>query len=122
MADGVRGTPDVGVLATRSASGGLAILLWHYHDDDVPGPDAHIQLSLKGTSATAAGKLWRVDQDHANAFATWRRMGAPAEPTDAQRKALVEASRLVSTPIRLSGGQLELTLPRQGVALLQLSK
>ena len=122
MADGVRGAPDVGVLATRSASGGLAILLWHYHDDDVPGADAHIQLSLKGTSAAAAGKLWRVDQDHANAFATWRRMGAPAEPSDAQRKALVEASRLVSTPIRLSGGQLELTLPRQGVALLQLSK
>jgi xylan 1,4-beta-xylosidase len=121
MVDGVRGAPDVGVLGTRTATGGLAVLLWHYHDDDVSGPAARVHLSLKGIRPGTAGRLWRVDPDHANAFAAWRRMGEPAEPSAEQRKALAEASRLVAVPVRLEGGQLDLTLPRQGVALLEFS-
>ena len=37
VADGVRGESDVGTLATRTAQGGVAVLMWNYHDDDVPG-------------------------------------------------------------------------------------
>ena len=48
MADGVRGDADVGTLATRTADGKLAVLLWHYHDDDVAGPDAQIRISSNG--------------------------------------------------------------------------
>ena len=39
MADGVRGEPDVNAVATRDDKG-VSILVWHYHDDDVPGGDA----------------------------------------------------------------------------------
>src|SRR5438045_5703964 len=45
--DGVRGAPDVSALATL-APGKLAALVWHYHDDDVPGPDARVTLTLTG--------------------------------------------------------------------------
>src|SRR5215469_3769476 len=48
VSNGVRGTPDVGVLATRTDKGRIDILLWHYQDDDVPGPAADVHLALAG--------------------------------------------------------------------------
>ncbi len=45
FASGVRGNPDVSALASLSDHQ-LAVLVWHYHDDDVPGPDAQVDLSL----------------------------------------------------------------------------
>ena len=39
LKDGVRGaTPDVSALASLEANR-LSVMVWHYHDDDVPGPD-----------------------------------------------------------------------------------
>ncbi len=32
------GAADIGTIATRLADGRVAILVWHYHDDDVPRP------------------------------------------------------------------------------------
>src|SRR5207302_820119 len=45
---GVREKPDVSALASLDKNR-LAVLLWHYHDDDLPGPDAAVELSLAGT-------------------------------------------------------------------------
>ena len=42
---GVRTDPDISALAT-SDDRSLRVLLWHYHDDDVAGPDAEIDLTL----------------------------------------------------------------------------
>ena len=36
MSHGVRGEPDVDVVATRDDKG-ISILVWHYHDDDTRG-------------------------------------------------------------------------------------
>jgi xylan 1,4-beta-xylosidase len=69
--DGVRATPDVGVLASR-APGQVAIMVWHYHDDDVSGPDAAVSLALTGLPAgvgNAAVTHYRIDQQHSNASA-----------------------------------------------------
>jgi xylan 1,4-beta-xylosidase len=127
MEQGVRGDADVGVLATRHADGHLAILLWHYHDDDVPGPDATITVQLKGVKKARLGevRLSRVDGRHANAFAAWKAMGSPASPNATQYQQLEQASELVAETI--SPGEtrdrpvFEVTLPRQGVALLEIA-
>ncbi|WP_354291880.1 beta-xylosidase [Sphingomonas sp. PvP055] len=55
--DGVRAAPDVGALATRDRAGKVAILLWNYHDDDVPGPAAAVHVALGGKHGTTA-RLW----------------------------------------------------------------
>ena len=44
---GVREKPDVGALASRDARK-VTVLAWHYHDDDVAGPDANVTLALEG--------------------------------------------------------------------------
>jgi xylan 1,4-beta-xylosidase len=64
-----------------------------------------------------------VDGAHANSFAAWMKMGAPQSPNATQYAELEKASELLpeslSMPVRKRGAtSFELTVPRQGVALL----
>ncbi|MEO8334529.1 MAG: beta-xylosidase [bacterium] len=126
MRDGVRGAPDVAGMASL-APGKLAILLWHYHDDDVPGPDASITLALSAlpfTTGNARVTHYRIDDTHSNAYAEWKRLGSPTAPNRQQYARLETAgqlSRLDALPtVRVERGATELTLalPRQAVSLL----
>ena len=50
MRDGVRGSADVAALASRD-SRRVTMLVWHYHDDDVAGPDADTTIRVTGLPA-----------------------------------------------------------------------
>ncbi len=127
MADGVRGPADIGTIATRTSDGRIAVLLWHYHDDDVKGPSATVQLTVDGLKSPtpARATLWRVDGDNANAFTAWQKMGSPLNPDGAHYAALEKASAMQPQPITLGAARrgaatLSIDLPRQGVALVVL--
>ena len=127
LADGVRGETDVGTLATRTPQGGVAVLIWNYHDDDLPGPDAAVRLTIKGRKSKNAGAatLWRVDESHGNAFAAWKAMGAPQSPNATQyvqleKSAAFEPQSLPTQSMRRGTVQIDLSVPRQGVALVVL--
>jgi xylan 1,4-beta-xylosidase len=124
VANGVRGRPDVGVLATRTPEGKVAVMAWHYHDDDVDGPDAAVSLKLSGLGAkeSRAVTQWRVDKAHANAFTAWQAMGSPQAPDAKQYAQLEAASVMAPATLRAlsvanGGAALNFTLPRQGVTL-----
>ena len=125
---GVRTRPDVAALASLKDRK-LCALVWHYHDDDVPGPSADIELSLTGfpvADSPVRLQHFRVDRDHGNAFEAWKRIGAPQRPTPEQYGELERASQLaqLTSPewVRPQSGKLNITfsLPRQGVSLLVL--
>jgi xylan 1,4-beta-xylosidase len=130
LAGGVRGAPDVAALAARDGDT-ITILAWHYHDDDVPGPDAEVALEIGHLPATADPVLlhhYRVDRHHGNAFEAWKRLGSPQQPTPDQLAELARSSRLalVDSPgwLRVEGGALKLrfTLPRQAVSLIRIER
>jgi len=126
---GVRGAPDVGALAGAEPRR-LTVMLWHYHDDDVAGPDAAISLALAGlpTDVTRAKFThYRIDQTHSNTFTAWQRMGSPAVPDLKQYAALEQAGNLATladapATVAVTGGKavLDFPLPRQAVSLLVL--
>ena len=128
MRDGVRGAPDVSAMASLAPKK-LAIMVWHYHDDDVPGPEANVQLALSGLPL-AAGEArlthYRVDDTHSNAYAEWRRMGSPIAPTRPQYQRLEAAGQLgrLDSPSSLRvvdhAATITFALPRQGVSLIVL--
>lgn len=125
VANGVRHSPDVGVLATRSDDGGVQILLWHYHDDDLPGPVAEVRLTVAGLApGFEQARVWQVDRNHGNAYATWLRMGSPAKPTKAQIDRLLRAARMSAQSIRIRerGDRATLVrrLPLQSVELIEI--
>jgi xylan 1,4-beta-xylosidase len=127
MRRGVRQKPDVSALASLDANK-LCVMVWNYHDDDVSGPDAAVQISLKGLPQSVRdAKLthYRVDGNHSNAYDEWRRMGSPIAPNERQYRQLQEASNLTKLTefpapvvIENGGATLNFVLPRQGVSLL----
>ena len=122
---GVRGRPDVAAIACREGDT-LRVMAWHYHDDDLPGPAAAVTLSIPGwvPPDSAAPTHRRIDEQHSNAFAVWKRMGSPQEPTPSQRAELERRCGLETAEppaVRIDGTttHVSFTLPRAGVSLIE---
>jgi len=125
---GVRQGPEIMGLAGLEDRT-LSVLVWHYHDDDLPAPDAAVELLLRGLPVQAGSVLvqhYRIDRDHSNAFEAWKRMGSPPRPTSNQLAALKRSAQLepLTSPSwqRPQAGALSLKfpLPRQAVSLVTL--
>jgi xylan 1,4-beta-xylosidase len=125
--DGIRAAPDVGAMASLEGRK-LSILLWHYHDDDVPGPDARVLLHLDRlpvASGAVRASGYQVDETHSNAFSCWKALGSPAAPDEAQYLRMQAAGRLATiagmpATLQVTGGTavMETALPRRAVALV----
>jgi len=122
--NGVRGAPDINAVATRDDKG-VSVLLWHYHDDDEPGPDAAITVRLADLPAGASLRHYRMDADHSNAHGVWLKMGSPYVIEGDDYKRLEAAGQLAemteTTEAAITGDTalVTLRLPRQGVSLLR---
>jgi xylan 1,4-beta-xylosidase len=91
---GVRGAPDISALAARSPRS-ATVLVWNYHDDDLPAAPAPITLTVDGLPAGRATLThYRIDETHSNSYSAWQKMGSPQAPTPAQRAELERASEL----------------------------
>jgi xylan 1,4-beta-xylosidase len=127
LKEGVREEPEVSALASLDDRK-ISVLLWHYHDDDLPGPDAIVDLSISGlpeASQRAKCTHFSVDEDHGNAFRAWQRMGSPQQPSPEQYLRLEQAGQLATAPapqdLGASNGKIRMSLrlPRQAVSLLE---
>jgi len=128
VADGVRTSPDVSALASLDRDK-LCVMLWHYHDDDVPGPAAAVELTITGLPFPVARMTqYRIDQQHSNSYAAWKNMGSPQPPTPEQYARLEQAGQLATLgtaeSVHATDGTaaLRFSLPRQAVSLLVLEK
>ncbi len=125
---GVRDAPDISALAARS-SNSATVLMWNYHDDDLPAPAAPITLTIQGLPAGRATITHlRIDETHSNSYSAWVRMGSPQQPTPAQIAALERASAL--QPLRparmvtIAGDGLvteAFDLPRKSVSFVKVT-
>ena len=127
LAAGVRDHPDVDALATRAARE-AAVLLWNYHDADVPAASTPATLHIRGFPATSHRVLltqYGIDDTHSNAYTAWLAMGSPQQPGAAQYAELKrrDGLELLGSPqwLELEHGQATLSseLPRQSVSLLR---
>ena len=123
----VRVQPDINAFAAADELG-ATVLIWNYHDDNLPAPASPVVVTLEGLPA---GRVllhhYRIDQEHSNAYEVWKSMGSPQQPTPEQYAALERAGQLalLTSPawIDTVDGKavIALTLPRRGVSLLKLS-
>jgi xylan 1,4-beta-xylosidase len=126
--DMVRGErPDVHALASRQGDE-VMVMVWNYHDDDLPAPDADVLVNITGIPAgRALIRHYRIDDQHSNAYTVWQNMGAPQQVTRDQYKKLEASGQLemLTSPkwIDVSNGKapVRFSLPRQGVSLLQVT-
>jgi xylan 1,4-beta-xylosidase len=128
LKSGVRQAPDVDAFATKSEHQ-AAVMLWDYHDDDLPASPANVQVTIMGIPASVKRVLlehFRIDDTHSNAYTVWKQMGSPQSPTPAQYARLKQAGQLemLTSPEWVDVEQGEVTieteLPRQATSLLRL--
>ena len=104
-----------------------SIMVWNYHDADMPRDDAFVKVVVKNI---AAQKVllhhYRIDKTHSNSYEAWKKMGSPQSVTTEQYLQLESAGQLglLRSPewIPVTNGEitLEFPLPGQGVSLLKL--
>jgi xylan 1,4-beta-xylosidase len=127
LSGGVRAGADIGALASRTDRS-ISVMVWNYHDDDLPAPPAEVSLTVNGVHAPRVLVTHhRVDAGHSNAYEVWKKLGSPQKPGDEEYRQLESAGQLdlFGSPEWRSatGGKLPMTfsLPRQGVSLVTLS-
>ncbi|MBI5692333.1 MAG: beta-xylosidase [Verrucomicrobia bacterium] len=131
LASSVRAQPDVAALAALDRTARrLTVLVWHYHDDDVAGPEAAVSLVVTGLpdeARTPRLTHYRVDDQHSNAYSLWKALGSPLAPSRAQYAQLEAAAQLATyrgpaATFTATGNQAQVAfpLPRQAVSLLVL--
>ena len=128
LKSGVRQSPDIDAFATKDAHE-AAVMLWNYHDDDLPAAGAQVQVTVAGIPAGVHRVLlqhYRIDHDHSNAYTVWKAMGSPQSPTPEQYAKLQAAGQLqlLTSPIWLDVHDSKVTiptsLPRQATSLMHL--
>jgi xylan 1,4-beta-xylosidase len=127
--DGVRGRPDINVIAARKEHE-VEILVWNYHDDDLPAAASQIELTVSGLPVKATRALaehFRTDSSHGNAFTAWKEIGSLQTPDASQYAQLEHAGQLqlltspAWEPITQGTAHLRFTLPRQGLSLIRIA-
>lgn len=82
--------------------------------------DAQVTIELPETMSVKNADIQRVDANHANALAAWESMGKPEYLSAAQKAALQASSELVREKFSVNDQHIELLVPAQGVALVNL--
>ena len=127
LKSGVRQAPDVDAFATKAARQ-AAVLVWNYHDDDLPAEPANVLVMISGIPAGVKRVLlkhYRIDDTHSNSYTVWKAMGSPQSPTTEQYARLRQAGQLemLSSPqwLDVDDGRVtvETELPRQATSLLR---
>jgi xylan 1,4-beta-xylosidase len=107
-------------LLTRRQDGTLVLALWNYASPEQAGSPKTVTVRLKGTNATQAF-ITRVDRDHGDFHSAYEKMGAPRYPTKSQIEELRKAAELPAPEVRqMQNGELTLTLPGHGLAVIEL--
>ncbi len=123
----VRGEADINALATYDEKG-AGIMVWNYHDDNIPAPASKVTLNVDGLKEGRVQVMhYRIDDKFSNSYEAWKSMGSPQNPTDEQISALERAGQLqlYTSPFyeNVAEGKLslEFSLPRQGVSFVKIT-
>lgn len=125
---GVRQTPDIDAFATKGDHE-AAVMLWNYHDDDVPAESVPVQVTIASIPPGVKKVLmehYRIDSTHSNSYTTWKAMGSPQAPTPERYARLKEAGHLelLQSPewLDVKDGKVTIAteLPRQATSLMRL--
>lgn len=129
MVQGVRAHDDVDALATHDGRT-AAVMLWDYHDDNLPGASTDGTLHINGLPEDVKRVLVEqeaIDSTHSNAYTAWQAMGTPAHPDAKQTAQLQQAGQLqpLASPVWVEVKDGTITLPfaleRHAVELVRLS-
>lgn len=118
-------------LATVAQDGSVVLALWNYappvgtgatytRPTGPAGPERTFDIHLDHVKPDASVEVWRVDEDHGNVIKAFDRMGRPSGSLTARQIGqLKEAGAMAPMEKQsLNGGNLSITVPAHGLAVL----
>ncbi len=109
------------VLVTRRGDGTLVIAVWNLFLPEDVGRARDFVLEFKGVAAGKKASVYEVDAEHGSPLPAYRAMGSPVYPTAGQFAELRKAAELGAPRVaELNGARLELILPAQGLAVIEI--
>jgi xylan 1,4-beta-xylosidase len=107
------------VLVTKRANGSLAIAVWNLTGVGEKGSAKQMELRFRNAPAGSV-YVSRVDAEHGDVHRTYESMGSPRYPTQTQIEILRAAGKRPPAEVQqLSAGTLNLTIPPQGLVVIE---
>ena len=128
-ADGSSMPEEVDALASRSADGSVAVLVWRHTDDQYQTGEAEAQVRITVSNLPQGPfrlRHYRIDATHSNAHTVWQDLGSPQDPTPEELARITGRQGLeeIDDPrtVNSDGGvlTLETSLPLPAASLLVL--
>jgi len=87
------------------------------------GAPKRVQVEFHNTNPSGTVLISRADETHGNTLAAYRSMGSPGYPTQAQVEQINREGELPPPQATaLKNGKIELEIPANGLALVELPK
>jgi xylan 1,4-beta-xylosidase len=107
-------------LLTRKKDGSLIIAVWNYAPPEHAGAAKTVTLHFRGGHYKHA-LVSTVDPEHGDVHSTYEKIGSPRYLSQAQIQQLKQAAEIPPSAARkLTGGELTLTLPSYGLAVVEV--
>jgi xylan 1,4-beta-xylosidase len=108
-------------LVTRAPDGSLVVAVWNLVAPDQTGTAKTVVLRFKNLSGAKQASISRVDREHGDPHPAYEKMGSPVYPTQVQLQKLHDSVELGAPESQqLKGGELSLTLPVDGLAVIAI--
>jgi xylan 1,4-beta-xylosidase len=107
-------------LITKRADGTIVMAVWNLWLPEESGKPKEVKIQLQGRKGELYAYIYRVDANHGSALQRYAQMGRPEYPTPKQWEELRRAAQLSPPEKRpLSQGEIEMTLPPHGLAVVE---
>ena len=108
-------------IVTRRSDGTLVMAVWNLILPEENGQSKKVTIVLRGLAGRHRAALYRLDATHGSLTATYDKLGKPKYPTQVQIAQLRRASEIPPPEsILLENGKITFSLPRQGLALIEI--
>src|SRR5580692_5935768 len=108
-------------LVTRQSDGAIVMAVWNLFLPEEKGSAKTVTIKFTGKSSRRKALIYRLDSANGSLAPAYEAMGRPIYPTQKQIAELRRAAELPKPETKtLQGGELKLTLPPQGLALIEL--
>jgi xylan 1,4-beta-xylosidase len=110
-------------LITKRSDGTVVLAVWNLWPAEEAGTARQVKIKFAGHAEKFSAKIYRVDSAHGSPLRAYSEMGKPAYPTSEQYKELRKSAELPAPEEKqISNGELTITLPPKGLAILEFKR
>ncbi len=116
-------TDSESALVTKRLDGTLVMAVWNQWLPEESGKSKQFTIRLMGQTGKLHATIYRLDSTHGSALLRYSEMGKPTDPAPKELDELRRSAELPPAETKsLSHGEIRITLPPQGLAIIEFER